>query len=437
MIRGTRASDGDRTPSEARRPPKQVYQMMSIYEYSIRRVLPAIAAICAMIAFTACDDSDDGGGGASENTVQFDPALTVNPDSDGYLVLQFSGREGTAWTAHIETGAEWVSFNRFEAQPDAAGTIGTTIAQNEVAVYYTANGTASDRYASLTVTFDGEEPVLLEMAQYSTSQNVYPAGNNWPELPAEVVNSNFIYVTHYCPVKNALSGKSFTGRNYTMCFDKTKRGAWWVAYPMASAYLGSGRPNDPWAYDPKIPSAYQANLSAGGYGTGYDRGHQCPNADRNADPYGTMCYQTFYCSNATPQVSSLNQKSWATLEADVRGWVCSDTTYVVTGAWWGDAPKTVTDKSGDPCPIPDAYFKVICRTVKGNIRTAGDQLGDFDAGQLKSIGFWVTNSSANAADNPKQWVKSVADIERLTGFTFFPTIPAAVKQQTETASWGL
>ena len=87
------------------------------------------------------------------------------------------------------------------------------------------------------------------------------------------------------------------------------------------------------------------------------------------------------------------------------------------------------------CPLPSHYFKVVVRTVKGNIRQPGDRLGNLPAGQLKSIGFWVENASGQG--EAKSWVKSVKEIEELTKFEFFPTLPAEVKEKTDAASWGL
>ena len=259
----------------------------------------------------------------------------------------------------------------------------------------------------------------------------------WPELPLTVANEDYLYVTHFCRV-----GDATHARNYTLCFDKSRRAAGWVAYPLHNVHLGSGRPDpDPWDFDPDIAQSLQAALALGSYSGSYDRGHQIPNADRNADiREGSMCYQTFYASNATPQAHDLNAGSWADLETKVRSWArnCADTLYVVTGAWW-DPAKTqyATDRSGNRCPIPAAYFKVVARTVAGNIRTAGDRLGDYPADKLKTIGFWVENSDSRANDHPRAWVKSVAEIEALTGYRFFPTLPEAVKQQKNTTLWGL
>lgn len=260
----------------------------------------------------------------------------------------------------------------------------------------------------------------------------------WPELPLCPEKTDWHYVTHYCMVKNVTEGREVKGRNYTMCFDATKRGAWWVAYPLHQVHLGKGRPDpDPWSFDPELSSTWQADLARGSYNGAYDRGHQIPNADRNADlTPGGMCYQTFYASNATPQASKLNQGEWGELEKKVRSWVCSDTLYVVTGAYWNpDSSKKTTDKSGNSCPIPDYYFKVVVRTTAGNVRQQGDLLGDYKADQLKAIGFLVAN--ADGQGKAKDWVKSIAEIEHFTGFTFFPSLPEAVKQQKNAAAWGL
>ena len=100
----------------------------------------------------------------------------------------------------------------------------------------------------------------------------------------------------------------------------------------------------------------------------YARGHQIPNADRNKDPYGTMCAQTFYATNSTPQIQNgFNSGIWSTLEGDVRTLAQQQTAtdYVVTGA----ILRTVTGnetityikpaKDTKNCPVPNYYYKVL------------------------------------------------------------------------------
>ena len=71
----------------------------------------------------------------------------------------------------------------------------------------------------------------------------------------------------------------------------------------------------------------------------------------------------------------------------------------------------------------------------------GERVGDItDASQLMAIGFWAENSSAS-----KEWsasfLKSVHEIETLTGYSFFPMLDAsvadAVKAQKNPSQWGI
>lgn len=241
----------------------------------------------------------------------------------------------------------------------------------------------------------------------------------WYELPAkDNAGSNMLLRTFYD-----------TARNYTMYYDTSTYTAYWVAYPLAAGDLGSGRPNDPWAATPGIPTSQQINVWAGSYGVNvgstsniYARGHQIPNADRNKDPYGTMCAQTFYATNSTPQIQNgFNSGIWSTLEDDVRTLAQqqTDTVYVVTGA----ILRTVTGnetityikpaKDTKNCPVPNYYYKVLLkvkREASGKISSAS------------TVGVWLPHR-VYSGESYQIYTKSVAEIEALTGYNFFANLP--------------
>ena len=391
------------------------------------------AMVLIAVAFTGCGKDSDNKGGGGANSVEWDPAKTVHPDQEGAAVLLVTGDTGTPWTAEIISGAEWISFNRTApgGQTVKTGKVGTSLSDKNQYVYYWPNNTKDERHALIRFEFEGEMPVELELVQFSTSSDddVYETGHNlvWPEIPAKKEDGNYIYVSHFAQLNNR------NMRNYTLCFDKTKRGAWWVAYPLHDVYIGSGRPSkDPWAFDPKISSLFQADLGRGSYTGSYDRGHQLPSADR----LGTdeMNAQTFYMSNMTPQLNRLNQDMWAKLETKVRANNCSDTLYVVTGAYFGAGATTTTDGARNTVPVPTNYFKVLLRTKSGK---TGKNIKDCSDSELISIGFWVDHKSYGNIEPPKSICTSVADIEKMTGFTFFPQVSNSVKQQNNPTQWGI
>ncbi len=408
--------------------------MISIRKYSYKAFCGIVAALLLAAVPTACNDDDDSGKGR----VRWDETRTIHPDREGSTALIVSGRAGLPWTAEIVSG-DWMSFDAVAPgnQTVKTGAVGKELADKYQFIYYWPNTVGEERHAVIRFTFEGQPSVEIELTQYSPAgeKDVYETGRSavWPEIPAKLdanppggkINiNNLTYVTHTAMMNER------NARNYTMCYDRTKLAAWWVAYPLHASYTGSGR-SDAWAYDPKIDMQYQANLERSYQHANYDRGHQVPNADRNG--VAAMAAQTFYYSNMTPQNSQLNQQPWGALESKARdSWICSDTLYVVTGAYWQTNNVTVPDIDGKECPVPDYYFKVFVRTVAGNVRTPGDCLADHSC---KSIGFWVANNSNQGT--ARNWVKSVAEIEALTGFEFFPTVSADVKDQKDASSWGL
>jgi endonuclease G len=184
-------------------------------------------------------------------------------------------------------------------------------------------------------------------------------------------------------------------------------------------------------------------MGAGSYNGRYDRGHQIPAADRKCSQ--EMMDQTFYATNMTPQQANFNQKKWGALEGKVRNMICSDTLYVVTGAYFegehhSSIYKQTNDRSGNVCPTPTYYYKALLRTKKGNTGKRIDQISD--ASQLRAIAFWMEHADTGNDTNIKATdCISVAELEEITGFTFFPmlddAIEAEVKRTAVASEWGI
>lgn len=250
----------------------------------------------------------------------------------------------------------------------------------------------------------------------------------WFETPviteSQLNQSNIKYVTHYTGItydEAPLNGIEI--RNYSMLYDTNLKIAYWVSYPLCGWYLEGdiGYTKD-WAYDPQIAENLQANLKNGI--SNYSRGHQIPSGDRQREDCD-MNNQTFYYTNMTPQLQNgLNGAIWAQLEGAVRGWSSGiDTLYVVTGAM----PTTATDKqiqyakdnNGKNIAIPKYYFKALARKVGGNYQTIAFKL----------------DHKAYSDTQYMKYAISVSELENMTGFTFFPSLPSEVKKTLNTSQW--
>jgi endonuclease G len=83
--------------------------------------------------------------------------------------------------------------------------------------------------------------------------------------------------------------------------------------------------------------------------SGYDRGHMVPAA--NADDPNEMS-DTFFMTNMTPQLPSVNRVAWKNLEERVRSVPFK---WVVTGAHYSKNPKVI---GKNKVPVPDFLYKV-------------------------------------------------------------------------------
>ena len=242
-----------------------------------------------------------------------------------------------------------------------------------------------------------------------------------PVIPEDMLAKKHIrYINHFMPNDPSV-------RNYSLLYDESLKIAHWVAYPYCKYYNGTAKRTDAWDFDPKIDQQYQLDYSLGGFGYGsiYDRGHQIPSADRLKDAATNKT--TFYASNITPQIGKkLNQSIWGDLENKVRSWsLATDTIFIVTGA---SVKESTTDtqinytefiRDGKKVAVPKFYYKALARKVKGQFRT---------------IAFKLNQQEYSDRDFMKCAI-SVAELEKLTGFTFFPSLDAAIKKDFDLSYW--
>ncbi|WP_436659774.1 DNA/RNA non-specific endonuclease [Acinetobacter sp. P1(2025)] len=147
--------------------------------------------------------------------------------------------------------------------------------------------------------------------------------------------------------------------------------------------------------DQRIPLKYRSLLSD--YrGSGMDRGHLSPAGDRkDADDKD----QSFILSNIVPQASYSNQEGWRLIEEAARSMVLKtkQPAYVITGGLYlGKKLRTV----GNNVFVPTHTYKVILFPTTG------------------VVGAWVAVND----DSGRLDVVSVAELQRFSGMTFFPTL---------------
>lgn len=405
----------------------------------IKQIGMLLVTMSAMLVlFAGCGDKDDGGDKESLATLV---AETVSSSTTTNKILT-QGPSGITFEATIVSqggDAEWCSFDLNKQVSSAGGNVG-----DPAYLYLNKNNSDDDCTARIDVTYTNGYSTSLTLTQRAAGFIDYD--RSWGEQPEYRSDDAYIYKTYYATF---VSNQFFPGgklRNYSVCYDVDRHISHWVAYPIFKKVYETpvlSRVND-FNYDPNdqlpvIPTRDQQYIGTGGNGRGYgawgyDRGHMLPQASRynNYEPNR----MTYYGTNMMPQNSTLNQNIWASLEGKVRGWgglQTYDTLYVVTGAAF-KSTKTIDNANG-PIAVPSHCWKVLLRQ-RGN---QNRQISQFKADELKAIGFVFTNDDAGAATSIESAVRSVKEIEELTGFKFFrnldPAVADAVKSQKNLADW--
>ena len=405
----------------------------------IKQIGMLLVTMSAMLVlFAGCGDKDDGGDKESLATLV---AETVS-SSTTTNKISTQGPSGITFEATIVSqggDAEWCSFDLNKQVSSAGGNVG-----DPAYLYLDKNNSDDDRTARIDVTYTNGYSTSLTLTQRAAGFIDYD--RSWGEQPEYRSDDAYIYKTYYATFVSKQFFPSGKLRNYSVCYDVDRHISHWVAYPIFKKVYETPvlrRVND-FNYDPNdqlpvIPTRDQQYIGTGGNGRGYgargyDRGHMLPQASRynNYEPNR----MTYYGTNMMPQNSTLNQNIWASLEGKVRGWgglQTYDTLYVVTGAAF-KSTKTIDNANG-PIAVPSHCWKVLLRQ-RGN---QNRQISQFKADELKAIGFVFTNDDAGAATSIESAVRSVKEIEELTGFKFFrnldPAVADAVKSQKNLADW--
>ncbi len=128
----------------------------------------------------------------------------------------------------------------------------------------------------------------------------------------------------------------------------------WVAWRIVAADLGAVPRRDSFRADDLLPEGWPRAKATDYRGSGYDRGHLCPSADRTSTEEAND--STFLMTNMAPQMPALNRGPWESLEAFARDLVREGRhVQIVAGVLVAEPAATI----GPGVAVPTAMFKVV------------------------------------------------------------------------------
>ena len=255
--------------------------------------------------------------------------------------------------------------------------------------------------------------LLMALAAFSAAGQVSSktAGLGWLELPTFSEDPEHFFVSHYT---DEYWGKQ---RNYSLFWDQERQIPIWVAYPLNERLIGKGKRSGAWQYDKFMSSKKQPNLRKTyqeGNVDGYIRGHLCPSNDRMRPG---MNEQTFYFTNIAPQDPYLNGGLWAWLEEHVQQLALeAGEAWVVTGCIDTDSSNWVTDVTGKPIAVPEAFCKVVLLRYQDDTGTNDRYEARAWVVENRSYGFSGFDQKASALE------VSIDQVEAAIGLDLYPNL---------------
>ncbi|MDF2388951.1 DNA/RNA non-specific endonuclease [Nostoc ellipsosporum NOK] len=253
---------------------------------------------------------------------------------------------------------------------------------------------------------------------------------HWQKAPAQ---SSSIHLTMGNP-SGAVTSTSYPNNyllsksQYALSYNNTTRIPNWVSWQLNKNWLGSAPRQDDFRADTSLPSSWYQVQGTDYQGSGFDRGHMTPSADRTNTVTNNSA--TFLMTNMIPQAPDNNQGPWANLETYCRDLVVNQgkELYIISGGYGSGG----TGSNGTRYTIANGNIQVPARTWK--VIVVLDTPGSGASGvttNTRVIAVDMPNSQGIRSDNWKTYRVSVDSIESNTGYNFLSNVSTSIQSVIE------
>jgi endonuclease G len=192
----------------------------------------------------------------------------------------------------------------------------------------------------------------------------------------------------------------------------------WVSWQLNQSWLGSVDRGNNFRPDTTLPTGWY-QVRPGDYtSSGYDRGHLCPSGDRTRNAEDNSA--TFLMTNMIPQAPENNREVWRELEEYSRELVnAGQELYIIAG---GVGSKgTLKGK----VTVPQQTWKVIAVLERSGKGISGVTTN------TRLIAVMMPNSNEVANTNWTDYLVSVDEVEKVTGYDFFSNVSKSIQAAIE------
>lgn len=350
---------------------------------------------------------------------------SVRMINTGRITMQFDKNNGAAVVEvyHAKFGSDanstwelYMSANSGQSWLKVGSTV-TTSSTSLTKATFTVNQTGKVRFEIRKVS-GGSNRINIDDFRVTDYINTTATRDNNMALgnPSNAVSSTS-YPNNYLMTKT----------QYTLSYSNSKKTANWVSWHLSSSWLGSTPRQDDFRADNTLPSSWVKVAGTDYSGSGFDRGHMCPSADRTGSVTDNSA--TFLMTNMVPQAPNNNQVTWANLENYCRTLVNQgNELYIISGPWGQGGTGSAgykTTISTKIITVPSYVWKVIVVLPVGTNDVARISTS------TRVIAVWMPNTQT-VNSQPWGYYRTTVDyIESQTGFNFLSNVATSIQNVIE------
>lgn len=218
-------------------------------------------------------------------------------------------------------------------------------------------------------------------------------------------------------------------RQYATSYNNTKGTPNWVSWQLNASWIGSvERCKKGFTPDPLIPADFKHVLTTDYTNSGFSRGHMTRSGDRTVNEIDNCT--TFYTTNIVPQTQDNNEGPWLELENLARELaLAGKELYIIAGpvGEGGKGLKGPMTKIGkkNEVTVPERVWKIVVVLDKPGLGVKGVTK------TTRIIAVNMPNIIGVKNKHYTDYLTSVADLEKLTGYNFLSDVPTEIQAVIE------
>ncbi|MEW6060415.1 MAG: DNA/RNA non-specific endonuclease [Bacteroidota bacterium] len=294
----------------------------------------------------------------------------------------------------------------------ASSTNGTGLAEN---ISY--NSTTTETYYVEILSTSGSSTTTT----YSLSANVTTTGGGGGTDTSSSVHLTMGNPSGAVADVNVPTNYLMEKPQYVLSYHRDKGEANWVAWHLNASWLGSTPRQDDFRADNTLPAGWYQVQSTSYSGSGYDRGHMCPSADRTATVEDNSA--TFLMTNMIPQAPNNNQGPWASMENYLRSLVTAgNELYIYSGGYGSQG----TIDNGH-VNVPTRTWKVVVVLPEGN----NDLSRVTTSTRVIAVDMPNNDALISRTADWKTFRVSIDAVEAATGYDFLSKVSPSIQAVIE------